>query len=140
MVLVLVVGPDSGCDSSCFTCATLQRSLRGPEASSVVFILSFTASSCRTIVCCGSFRTLDGREHSSYFTYKWDPHVMSTGSIGVKALTCRHLQCSSCCRLVNLLHQITVNLPVICCVGQFDLVWEMRQVTEERFRHNAHTF
>ena len=30
---------------------------------------------------------------------------MSTGSIGVKAQTCRHLQCCSCCRLVNLLHQ-----------------------------------
>ena len=56
--------------------------------------------------------------------YLWDTHVMSAGSIGVKALTRRHLKCYSYCRLVNLLNRIVVNLPVICGVGQFELCWK----------------
>ena len=39
-------------------------------------------------------------------------HVMSARSIGVKALSCRHLQCYSYCRLVNLLHQITACIAI----------------------------
>ena len=42
--------------------------------------------------------------------YLWNTHVMSTGSLSVKALTCRHLQCYSSCRLLN---RITVDkLPL----------------------------
>ena len=67
--------------------------------------------------------------------YLWDTHVMSTWSIGVKALTCRHLQCCFCCRLINLFHRITVNLPAICGVGQFE-----GKATRERFGRNAHAF
>ena len=65
---------------------------------------------------------------------------MSAGSVGVKALTRRHLKCYSYCRLVNLLNRIVVNLPVICGVDQFELVLEGRQVAQERFGCNTHTF
>ena len=42
--------------------------------------------------------------------YLWNTHVMSTGSLSVKALTCRHLKCYSSCRLLN---RITVDkLPL----------------------------
>ena len=57
--------------------------------------------------------------------FLWDSHVMSTRSVGVKALTCRHLQCYSYCRLVNLLHHITVLLPLIfVAVASSDSCWK----------------
>ena len=45
-----------------------------------------------------------------------------------------HLQCYSYYRLVNVLHWISVDLPIICDVGQFELTWEGRQFSHERFR------
>ena len=85
------------------------------------------------------FQTLDGRELSSCFTYGTLMWCL-LGQYGVKTLTCWHLQCYSYSHLVNLLHWITVNLPVICGISQFELVLEGRQVAQERSGHNALMF
>ena len=134
-----VAGPDSGCDSSCFTLKVLHRSVlyEGIRHKNATYRhLQWYSSCCllrRVAVPSSAVSDISNPCWKGafivFYLWIWDTHVMSAWSIRVKAPACRHLQCYSYCCLVNLLHCITVNLPVICGIDRFELVLEGRQVT-----------
>ena len=71
-----MAGPDSGCDSSCFTFETPQRSLRSKNAITIDIFSDILLVVYSVVVpvelyelLCRTFRTCVGRELSSCFTY-----------------------------------------------------------------------
>ena len=81
--------------------------------------ISFTALSSCTIICCvGRFRLLLEETFVMFYLqgHTWMLMWLSFGSLGVEVVTCQHFQCYSC---YHLLHQITVDLPVIFSVRPF---------------------